>query len=75
MLMICKWKGRDIDMPFYRLRIYLVQKVKWHLQGYTTSEQKLEKIKPHTSLSFVKIKLHPTGEAKNIAIMTKQKIK
>lgn len=43
--MFCKWRGIDIDMLFYRLRIYTVQEVKWHLQGYTRSEQKLEKNK------------------------------
>lgn len=34
------------------------------MQGYTTSEQELEKIKPSTSSSFGKIKLHPTEEKK-----------
>ena len=43
--MFCKWSGIDIDMLFYRLRIYTEQEVKWHLQGYIRSEQKLEKNK------------------------------
>ena len=62
-------------MLFYRLKIYTVQEVKWHLQGYTRSEQKLEKIKPHTSSFFVKNKLYLTEEEepKDIAVITKQK--
>lgn len=58
----------------------MVQEVKGHLQGYTSNEKKKKKtenIKPHTSSSFVMIKLHPTEEEKpkDIVVITKQKRK
>lgn len=73
--MFCQWKGIDIGMLFYRVRIDTVLEVKWHLQGYTTNKQKVEKIKPPTSSSSVKIRLHPAEEEepKDIAVITNKR--
>lgn len=59
---------------FIDLRIYTVQEVEWPLQGYTTNEQELEKIKP-ASYSLVKIRLHPTEEEKpkDIVVITNKR--